>query len=511
MNEHASTRRQFLKTIGATAAALSIPSAYAGDMPNAIIVDPEPRFELSPYLYMQFMEPLGTTDGSVAAAWDFGQDRWRPDVIEVTRQLGPTMMRWGGCFSSYYRWKEAVGPRDRRIPMLNMCWGGLDTNQVGTVEFLDFCRQVEAEPLMCVNFESDGRTYWQKDPKGSIRSAGPEEAVAWVRYCNDPDDKLRRSHGIEQPCPLRMWQIGNETSYDRNAYDCQTAAERTIAFAKAMRQADPNLVLIGWGDSGWARQMLETAGEHLQYIAFHHMFNPDHGQTNSPLRDTEYRKDPARTWEHLMNAYKVHDARIRWMREQAGDDPTPLALTECHFALPGRNRCEVLSSWAAGVANARLLNVHERHGDRLKIATLADFCGTRWQVNAVMILVPGGRSFMMPVARVMSLYRHHTGDRAVTVKQTPDGLDITASRKGNRLYLHVVNTNRTRSVATQIALAGLQVTSGRIFELAGDPEHEIIQAQPNGVTLSEKALPANRRWSFPAASVSAVELDVKEA
>ena len=44
------------------------------------------------------------------------------------------------------------------------------------------------------------------------------------------------------------------------------------------------------------------------------------------------------------------------------------------------------------VANARLLNVHERHGDKLKIATLADFCGTRWQVNAIMIPVPGGNN-----------------------------------------------------------------------------------------------------------------------
>jgi hypothetical protein len=34
----------------------------------------------------------------------------------------------------------------------------------------------------------------------------------------------------------------------------------------------------------------------------------------------------------------------------------------------------------------------------LKIATLADFCGTRWQVNAVMIPTPGGKSYMMPVA-----------------------------------------------------------------------------------------------------------------
>ena len=83
----------------------------------------------------------------------------------------------------------------------------------------------------------------------------------------------------------------------------------------------------------------------------------DQGQPDSPLRDTEYRKDPARTWEHLMNAYKAHEARIRWMREQVGDHPTPLALTECHFALPGRNRCEVLSSWAAGVAYAWLRNM----------------------------------------------------------------------------------------------------------------------------------------------------------
>ena len=44
------------------------------------------------------------------------------------------------------------------------------------------------------------------------------------------------------------------------------------------------------------------------------------------------------------------------MREQVAGTGMPLAITECHFALRGRNRCEVLSSWAAGVANARLLN-----------------------------------------------------------------------------------------------------------------------------------------------------------
>ena len=98
-------------------------------------------------------------------------------------------------------------------------------------------------------------------------------------------------------------------------------------------------------------------------------------------------------------------------REQVAGSGLPLALTECHLALRGRNRCEALSSWAAGVAMARLLNVHTRHGDVLKIATAADFCGTRWQVNAVIIPTPGGKSYLMPVARVMASTAAMSGGR----------------------------------------------------------------------------------------------------
>ena len=119
-----------------------------------LVVDPTPLFELSPYLYMQFMEPLGATDGSVEAAWDHLSDRWRDDVVAVTRELAPTMMRWGGIFADFYRWREGVGPRDRRPPMLNLLWGGIESNQVGTGEFVSLCKAVGAEPLICVNFES---------------------------------------------------------------------------------------------------------------------------------------------------------------------------------------------------------------------------------------------------------------------------------------------------------------------------------------------------------------------
>ncbi|HSW02008.1 MAG TPA: twin-arginine translocation signal domain-containing protein [Sedimentisphaerales bacterium] len=65
-SEHRVTRRDFMKAIGAAACVVGPAMTDAGR--PAIVVDPTPRFDLSPYLYMQFMEPLGTTDSSVAAA-----------------------------------------------------------------------------------------------------------------------------------------------------------------------------------------------------------------------------------------------------------------------------------------------------------------------------------------------------------------------------------------------------------------------------------------------------------
>ena len=52
-----------------------------------LTVNPQPTFDLSPYLYMQFMEPLGTTDGSVAAAWDDLHDTWRPDLVKAAQEI----------------------------------------------------------------------------------------------------------------------------------------------------------------------------------------------------------------------------------------------------------------------------------------------------------------------------------------------------------------------------------------------------------------------------------------
>lgn len=502
-------RRGFLAG-GAAAALPALAAAQA-----VLEVDPAPRFELSPYLYMQFMEPLGATDSSVEAAWDHDRQDWREDVIAATQDLAPAMVRWGGIYTDYYRWREGVGPRGQREPMRNLLWGGIESNQVGTAEFVAFCRKVGAEPLICVNFESDGRRRFM-EASGSVRTGNAGEAADWVAYCNQPANQERASHGSPAPHSVRFWQIGNETAYDSNGFDLDTARRKTVEFATAMRRSDPSIRLIGWGEGrrgkspeNWAKGMMEAAGEHLQYLAFHHMFNPDSREA-PVLEFARFREDPARTWDQLMRAWKIHEEKIQWMREQVQGYDIPLAMTECHYSIPGRNRCEVLSTWAAGVSYARLLNLHQRHGDILKIATAADFCGTRWQVNAVMIPMPRfrGEAFLMPVAHVMRLYRRHGGEKFIEVRRVPADLDVTASRTGGRVWLHVANTNRTRTVTAAIRVAGSVLRGGKVYEIVADPMVEIDRNNVDLLRPREKPLPDHGGWVFPAASVSAVECEI---
>src|SRR4030095_8982132 len=163
------------------------------------------------------------------------------------------------------------------------------------------------------------------------------------------------------------------------------------------------------------------------------------------------------------------------VRQNLGAHKIPLAMTECHFAIAGRDRGDVVATWAAGVSYARILNNHERHGDVLKIATAADFCGTRWQNNAVIIPTPknNNRAYLQPVARVMQLYRHHSGSHAIQVGRMPDGLDVTASRRGNTVFLHVANTLRTKAVSATIQIEGQAAGAGRVFEITAHQVREL--------------------------------------
>ena len=52
----------------------------------------------------------------------------------------------------------------------------------------------------------------------------------------------------------------------------------------------------------------------------------------------------------------------------------------------------------------------------------------------------------------------------------------------------------------------MAIASGEVFEMAADPEVEIIETNPDAVTVAEKTLPQEGAWTFPPASVTAMEL-----
>lgn len=46
-----------------------------------IHIKKEKKHTISPYIFMQFAEPLGTSDSSVDTGWDFLHHRWQPTLV----------------------------------------------------------------------------------------------------------------------------------------------------------------------------------------------------------------------------------------------------------------------------------------------------------------------------------------------------------------------------------------------------------------------------------------------
>ncbi len=486
----------------------------------AIVVDPKPMFDISPRLYMQFMEPLGVADSSVEASWSYDTDNWRQDFIDTTKDLAPDVMRFGGLLSRYYKWREGVGPPDKRPWYRNYVWGGKETHRVGTHEFVDFCRRVAAEPLYCVNFVGDGRQIYAHTREGN-RTGDAREAADWVSYANDPDNVERKAHGHPEAYGINLWQLGNETSYGRGGFTKDQSIATTIEFARAMRERDPKIQLICWGDIGlggesWASDLSDRAGQHIDYIAIHMM-----GQTplrkETVLNGFEYQHAPERAWEELMELIPVRIEKKLLALEAELDSrrsKLPIAITEGHLSLQPHNANPILTEWLTGVYHARALNLYQRHSDRVKICTAADFNGMRWTTNALMHQVPAGASYLLPVGAVMRLFKRHNGKQGVTVKAAPSNLDITASRTGDKIVLHVANMDYSGSTEATFAVEGLVTTDGRVFEISSDnPRQEASYRNPDVFKPREHVLPASDvfRWRFPARSVSAVELECRAA
>lgn len=199
---------------------------------------------------------------------------FRGDVLALTRELGPTIVRYpGGNFLSGYNWEDGVGPKEQRPVRLDLAWGSTETNEIGANEFVAWCRRANIEPMFGVN----------------LGTRGPDEARNFLEYCNHRGGShfsdLRRAHGFPEPHNIRFWCLGNEMDGPwqigaKTASEYGAVARET---AKTMRWTDPNLVLAACGSShsamptyaAWEYEVLDRCFDEVDFISLHQYFRND--------------------------------------------------------------------------------------------------------------------------------------------------------------------------------------------------------------------------------------------
>lgn len=163
---------------------------------------------------------------------------FRADTIALMKQMNCGLLRLpGGNWISDHDWQDAIGDPDKRPPVYDDCWAALQPNDVGMDELMTLCRLVGAEPYITVNAGF-----------GEARSAGYA-----VEYCNGAVTtamgRLRAANGHPEPYGVKYWNIGNEP-YGFWQWGHMVVTQYSYKhnrFAKAMRKADPGIVLIASG------------------------------------------------------------------------------------------------------------------------------------------------------------------------------------------------------------------------------------------------------------------------
>jgi alpha-N-arabinofuranosidase len=424
--------------------------------------------KINPNIYGHFVEHLEncvyggifTPDGS----------NMNEDVVALVKALKPPLIRYpGGNFVSGYHWEEGIGPKDRRPAHEDKAWHALDPNQVGTDEFMAFCKAVGAEPFLVVN---DG-------------SGTPEEAARWVAYCNDPPETAqgsrRAANGHPEPYNVKLWGLGNEVwgDWQIGHTDADGYVARIKPFIAAMRAADPEIKLVAVGldmqpgDSlgaeEWNRTVLQGLGDRIDYLSFH-VYQPD---------ESGYREqyDEEALYHSLIAApYSTEDAIRRMaslIKKMAPDRQIGVALDEYNVKLPpepgARSMHDLAYTLRDGLYVAGMLNAFHRQCDTLQIANIALLVNT-----LPLIVKPADQpAFATPLyfpyqlysqmePEVLSVaywspvfYAEGLGENISSRNQVPY-IEFTATRSadGKRVVLAIANRQPLKSAKVMVNLKG---------------------------------------------------------
>jgi alpha-N-arabinofuranosidase len=467
---------------------------------------------------------------------------FRPEVIAALKRLRSGVYRFpGGNFVSAHEWRDAIGERDRRPPVMDPVWNAIQPNDVGTDEFMTLCRLLEVEPYITVN--AGFGDAWS--------------AAQYVEYANGavstPMGRLRAANGHPEPYGVRFWGIGNEAwgEWQMGAMTLQQFVVKHNLFAKAMRRVDPTITLIASGAMPDAmtgsKQALRLGGKLIPEplsaadwtgglfvhcldnmdMVSEHFYTYDNERFDLEKRDrvktdpdeplVDWMRRPANHVRAKVEAYQDYLERVPALKTKR----VPIALAEWAYSGLPPNSYKVVPAYAWAF--------HEmfRHSDLYQMAAFT-FATSLVSANRTeATLNPAGLLFELYRARFGTIPVEVSGNSPQPAPKYAAGadqpkvhagsdtfpLDVAAAWSSDRKALTIAVINPTESEQRlDLAIEGATLAGkGKLWHLApARIDATIVPGQRPGVEIEEQTLDAvPSAPSFAPFSVNVYEFPVE--
>ena len=474
------------------------------------------RYEFALDVPAHALEPLDPVDFVIAAQAETrvlidqaslmpgdNVDGMDPEMIALAREMKSPIVRFGGNFTSAYHWRDGVGPRDKRVSMLNTAWGIPEYNQFGSDEFLRFCELIGAQPQIALN----------------LGTGTPQEAADWVQYVNQ--------HWGDHAGGL-LWELGNELwgNFQVGYPTLSRVAERTKAFSDAVRKVDAKARLIGTGgdpdsNGNWNAAQLGNPAGTFDFLSTHFVVTTNSVQM--PHASPDFLA--ASTFALPVEL----ERRLRGMHQQFVDAPgqgkVNTAFTEWLFWAPQDSLSPRYDNMGGAIGTGGFLNMLLRNADIVAISDMTGIIefGGIWKNRGGVYGVPAYWVFRMysnaDAARLVETrsngetYNVEQGSTRLPKIEGVPYLDVVAAlnESGSKLTLFCVNRHLTRDIGTRISLSGFRpkmatgwsIFAGNIYEKNDEvtPEHVVPQETSIAVAGAEI------RYRFRHESVTVIELE----
>jgi alpha-L-arabinofuranosidase len=476
--------------------------------------------EIDPKIYGVFMEPIhfsgrrmglpdtanfntlyGTLyDPSSPLADENG---FRKDYIDAMKELKVTNMRWpGGNYVMGYNWQDGIGPKDKRPARINLAWGGVDNNHVGTDEWFALNKAIGCENVICVN----------------LGLSDIQDACYWVEYCNYKKgtyySDLRAKNGYPEPYNAKIWDLGNEVDgapWELGHKDADEYVKIGREAAKAMRSVDNSIKLVASGSSyystgqwvEWNRKVLTGLGDIIEYISIHRYWERSDDYYT-------YMGQSAMDFEEKIRVTADEIDVIRSIKELKN----PIYISFDEWGVRGSNLLSVLPI-------AQSFNSFLRYANIVKMTNFT-------MLTSLLASDKNNRTYKTPLFYIFKLYSNNCRGNSIDTYVKCDTfntkkfqgipyLDVTStySKETNTVYINVVNRHKDNAIATDIIS-----TSGQYL---GKAEATIISSndlkEPFTFEKQDQYIPIIKEinvsentisYSFPAHSFTQIKAKIRE-